>query len=57
MSEASRQLTVSHRIPITLVDWIEEQAEQRRITKSAVLRQALEAAKAESEKQEGREAA
>lgn len=57
MSEAQMQLTFSHRIPVALAVWVAAEAERRGITKSAVLRQALEAAKAEAEKQEGREAA
>jgi hypothetical protein len=44
MSEGQMQLTVSHRIPIALAVWVAEQAERRGITKSAVLRMALEAA-------------
>lgn len=43
--------TVSHVVPVSLKAWIKDQAVQRGISASQVVRQALEAAKALTEKE------
>lgn len=57
MSESQWQVTVSHRVPLALAEWITTQANERGITRSAVLREALEAAKAKADSIETKEAA
>lgn len=56
MGDQAMQITVAHRVPIELAQWIAERAEQLGITKSEVLRRALEAARAAATTTEGQAA-
>jgi hypothetical protein len=51
-----RKITVSHRIPIELDDWLEREKKERGVTKSEILLDALQKAREASEAKDAEKA-